>query len=111
MMDWIWADGRPTSLCPRTELKRQVAIARDRGFDPVFALEIEFFLLPRAIEDVRAGGWNGLDVPTRDIHCYEVFLREHLTQLPAVAEVHSRIAITQVKYTTAIPLEVLTGED
>jgi len=46
-----------------------------------------------------------LRVVTHDIQAYEVFLREHLTQLPAVAEVHSRIAITQVKYTTAIPID------
>jgi Lrp/AsnC family transcriptional regulator len=46
-----------------------------------------------------------LRVVTRDIHAYEVFLRDYLTQLPAVAEVHSRFAITQVKYTTELPLE------
>jgi Lrp/AsnC family transcriptional regulator len=55
-----------------------------------------------------------LRVVTRDVHSYELFLRNHLTQLPMVAEVHSRIAITQVKYTTAIPLdaaeEALTGD-
>jgi Lrp/AsnC family transcriptional regulator len=45
-----------------------------------------------------------LRVVTKDVHSYELFLRNHLTQLPAVAEVHSRIAITQVKYTTAVPL-------
>ena len=48
-----------------------------------------------------------LRVVTRDVHSYELFLRNHLTQLPAVAEVHSRIAITQVKYTTAVPLSEL----
>ena len=46
-----------------------------------------------------------LRVLTPDIHSYEAFLREELLQLPTVAEVHSRIAITQVKYTTEIPLE------
>lgn len=45
-----------------------------------------------------------LRVATRDIHAYEVFLREQLLQLPSIAEVHSRIAITQVKYTTAVPI-------
>ncbi len=45
-----------------------------------------------------------LRVATRDIHAYEVFLREQLLQLPSIAEVHSRIAITQVKYTTAMPI-------
>lgn len=48
-----------------------------------------------------------LRIVTVDVHAYELFLRNHLTQLPAVAEVHSRIAITQVKYTTAIPLGAL----
>lgn len=45
-----------------------------------------------------------LRVVTPDIHAYELFLRERLTQLPTVSEVHSRIAITQVKYTTAMPV-------
>ena len=48
-----------------------------------------------------------LRVVTRDIHAYEAFLRDYLLQLPEVAEVHSRIAITQVKYTTALPLQHL----
>ena len=45
-----------------------------------------------------------LRVVTRDVHDYEAFLRDRLLQLPEVAEVHSRIAITQVKYTTALPI-------
>ena len=47
-----------------------------------------------------------LRVATHDMHSYERFLRDDLLQLPSVAEVHSLIAITQVKYTTAVPLEV-----
>jgi Lrp/AsnC family transcriptional regulator len=46
-----------------------------------------------------------LRIVTRDIPSYERFLRQHLLQLPHVAEVHSTIALTQVKYTTAVPLE------
>jgi len=45
-----------------------------------------------------------LRIVTEDVHAYERFLRDHLTQLPSVAEVHSNIAITQVKYTTEVPL-------
>jgi Lrp/AsnC family transcriptional regulator len=52
-----------------------------------------------------------LRIVTVDVHAYELFLRDHLTQLPAVSEVHSRIAITQVKYTTAIPIEAVTWQD
>ena len=45
-----------------------------------------------------------LRILTRDMHSYERFLRDHLLQMPTVAEVHSTIALTQVKYTTAVPL-------
>jgi Lrp/AsnC family transcriptional regulator len=49
-----------------------------------------------------------LRVLTRDMQSYERFLRDHLLQLPHVAEVHSTIALTQVKYTTAIPLDLVS---
>ena len=48
-----------------------------------------------------------LRILTRDMHSYERFLRDHLLQMPAVAEVHSTIALTQVKYTTQIPLDLV----
>jgi Lrp/AsnC family transcriptional regulator len=52
-----------------------------------------------------------LRIVTRDIPSYERFLRDHLLQLPHVAEVHSTIALTQVKYTTAMPLEGVVREE
>ena len=48
-----------------------------------------------------------LKIVTRDIHAYELFFREHLSQLPTVQEVHSSIAITQIKYSTELPLNVV----
>ena len=47
-----------------------------------------------------------LRIVTHDMHSYERFLRDHLLQMPTVAEVHSTIALTQVKYTTAVPLNL-----
>jgi len=85
LMDWEWADGRPTPLCPRTELKRQVANARAKGFEELVALEVEFFLLPKPIAEIRAGGWNDLEPPSRDIHCYSI-LEGHFWE-PVVAQV------------------------
>jgi Lrp/AsnC family transcriptional regulator len=43
-------------------------------------------------------------IVARDIAAYERFLREILLQMPSVQEVHSHIALSQVKYTTALPL-------
>jgi len=45
-----------------------------------------------------------LRIVTADIQSYEKFLREHLSQMPAVVEVHSSIAITEIKYSTQLPL-------
>ena len=45
-----------------------------------------------------------LRIVARDIESYERFLRETLLQMPSVQEVHSHIALSQVKHTTALPL-------
>ena len=62
--------------------------------------------VPEVVECYTVSG--GVDyllrIVTEDIHSYELFLRDRLLQLPEVAEVHSRIAITRVKHTTALPL-------
>ncbi len=48
-----------------------------------------------------------LRIVTRDTHSYERLLRDHLLQLPHIGEVHSTIALTQVKYTTRVPLHLV----
>ncbi|MEE8060098.1 MAG: Lrp/AsnC family transcriptional regulator [Pseudomonadales bacterium] len=45
-----------------------------------------------------------LRIVTKDIHSYEQFFRNHLSNMAAVQEVHSSVAITQIKYTTELPL-------
>ena len=45
-----------------------------------------------------------LRIVARDIEAYERFLREALLQMPSVQEVHSHIALSRVKHTTALPL-------
>ncbi len=46
-----------------------------------------------------------LKIITRDIKRYDQFLRCHLLQIPQVRDVNSNVAVTQVKYTTGLPLE------
>lgn len=46
-----------------------------------------------------------LKIITRDIKRYDLFLRRHLLQIPQVRDVNSNVAVTQVKYTTGLPLE------
>ena len=45
-----------------------------------------------------------LRIVARDIEAYERFLRATLLQMPSVQEVHSHIALSQVKHTTVLPL-------
>lgn len=47
-------------------------------------------------------------VITRDMQTYEAFLRQKLLKLDMVNEIHSRFAVTKVKYTTAVPLALST---
>lgn len=47
-----------------------------------------------------------LRVVTENMQSYERFLRKKLLRLPMVSEVNSHFAVTQVKYTTAVPLEL-----
>jgi Lrp/AsnC family transcriptional regulator, cysteine-sensing transcriptional activator len=51
-----------------------------------------------------------LRIVTRDTRSYERFLRDSLLQLPHIHEVHSTIALTQVKYTTEVPLALAARE-
>jgi len=46
-----------------------------------------------------------LKIITRDIQHYDRFLRGQLVQVPMVRDVNSNVAITQIKYTTELPLE------
>lgn len=45
-------------------------------------------------------------IVTENMQSYESFLRKKLLRLPMVSEVNSHFAVTQVKYTTAVPLEL-----
>jgi Lrp/AsnC family transcriptional regulator len=46
-----------------------------------------------------------LKIITRDIRGYEAFLRQQLLQVPLIRELHSNVAVTEIKFTTSLPLE------
>ena len=45
-----------------------------------------------------------LRVVVADLEAYERFLMDHLTRVPAVANIRSSFALKQVKYRTALPV-------
>ena len=46
-----------------------------------------------------------LKIVTRDIRHYEDFVRNTLTASPAIRELHSHMAVTEIKNVTQLPLE------
>tara|TARA_R110002110_G_scaffold110071_4_gene274400 strand:- start:23613 stop:24152 length:540 start_codon:yes stop_codon:yes gene_type:complete len=46
-----------------------------------------------------------LKIVTRDIRHYEDFVRNTLTASPAIRELHSHMAVTEIKNSTELPLE------
>ena len=70
-----------------------------------FEREVE--VLPEVLECyTMAGSWDYmLKIVVKDIRRYERFVRDRLLQLAHVGEVHSHIAVTEIKNSTVLPLE------
>jgi len=47
-----------------------------------------------------------LKIITRDIKHYDRFLRRHLLQMSQVRDINSNVAVTQIKYSTELPLQI-----
>lgn len=62
---------------------------------------------PEVIECYTMTGiWDYmLKIVTRDIRHYEVFVRNTLTASPSIRELHSHMAVTEIKNTTELPLD------
>jgi len=69
-----------------------------------FENEVKQF--PEVIECyTMAGNWDYmLKIVARNIRHYEIFVREKLISLAHIGEVHSHIAVTEIKNSTALPL-------
>lgn len=78
-----------------------------QGRDHLEAFEREVVRFPEVTECyTMAGTWDYmLKIVTRDIRHYEMFVRDHLTTLADIRELHSHIAVTEIKNTTELPLD------
>ena len=77
-----------------------------QGKDNLEVFEQEVEVLPEVMECyTMAGAWDYmLKIVARDIRHYEMFVREKLTKLTNIGEVHSHIAVTEIKNSTILPL-------
>ena len=71
------------------------------------AFEREIVVHPEVMECyTMAGIWDYmLKIVTRNISHYENFVRNTLTTSPAIRELHSHMAVTEIKNSTELPLE------
>jgi Lrp/AsnC family transcriptional regulator len=67
-----------------------------RGFPEV----LDCFVLMGAVDFI-------LRIVTRDIEAYERFFYEKLSSVPGVQEINSMVAMSEIKCTTALPLDLL----
>lgn len=77
-----------------------------QGRDNLEEFEREVRILPEVLECyTMAGTWDYmLKVIVKDIRHYEMFVREKLTKLSHIGEIHSHIAVTEIKNSTVLPL-------
>jgi Lrp/AsnC family transcriptional regulator len=90
-----------------TVFARVKLAAHNRHLLPEFEEEINTF--PEVLECYTMMGEYDflLKIVTRDIESYEYFFRTHLSQMTAFHDVNSNVALTKVKYTTALPLHLV----
>ncbi len=102
---------RKVSILNRERLGMEVVVfatvnltTQGRGNLEDFEEEVE--ILPEVLECyTMAGTWDYmLKIVAKDIRHYERFVREKLTRLSHIGEVHSHIAVTEIKNSTVLPL-------
>ena len=103
---------RKVSLLNREKLGMEVVVfatvnLTTQGRGNLEDFEQEVVVLPEVLECyTMAGTWDYmLKIVTRDIRHYEVFVRNTLTANPSVRELHSHMAVTEIKNVTELPLD------
>jgi glutamine synthetase len=75
LVDFVNQDGSPHAACPRSQLKRVIARARERGYDATFAVEFEFFIFRETPQSLRQKDFRNLETLSPGMFGYS-WLRE-----------------------------------
>ena len=103
---------RQVALLDRERLGMDVVVfasvnLTQSGRKNLLAFEADIVRHPEVLECYTMTGiWDYvLKIVTRDIRHYEDFVRNTLTASEMIRELHSHMAVTEIKNTTALPLE------
>jgi glutamine synthetase len=92
----------PVEVAPRTILRRQVERAAERGFVPLFASELEFFLFRDDYATAHAKGYRDLETSQKYVEDYHVLSGTFAE--PVLGEIRRRVDAS------GIPVEFSKGE-
>lgn len=102
---------RRVALLDRDQLGMEVVVFATlnlaaHGREQLEQFEIDIQQFAEVVECyTMTGAWDYmLKIITRDVRHYERFIREHLLAMPLIREMHSHIAVTEIKNTTELPL-------
>jgi Lrp/AsnC family transcriptional regulator len=103
---------RRVALLDRNKLGMEVVVfatvnLSGHGREQLEQFERDIALFAEVVECyTMTGAWDYmLKIITRDVRHYEQFIREHLLTMPLIREMHSHIAVTEIKNTTELPLD------
>ncbi|MDP4650280.1 MAG: Lrp/AsnC family transcriptional regulator [Haliea sp.] len=103
---------RRVALLDRAQLGMEVVVfatinLTSTGRQNLISFEQEIVAYPEVVECYTMTGiWDYmLKIVTRDIRHYEDFVRNTLTTSPGIRELHSHMAVTEIKNTTELPLD------
>ncbi len=103
---------RRVALLDRDRLGMEVVVFATVNLSTTGRQDLENFeqsvmIHPEVMECYTMTGiWDYmLKIVTRDIRHYEYFIRNKLTTLPTIRELHSHMAVTEIKNSSELPLE------
>src|SRR4051794_8618019 len=102
LCDVVWHDGSPVRPSPRQVLKAQVERARAAGYEPMFASELEFYLLRESYEEAHAKHYRDLTPSVPYILDYHVLATSY--DEPLLRQIRNDMR------RTGIPIESSKGE-
>ncbi len=100
------------ALLDRTRLGMEVVVfatinLTSTGRQNLLEFEREIVRHPEVMECYTMTGiWDYMiKIVTRDVRHYEEFVRNTLTASPSIRELHSHVAVTEIKNVTELPLD------
>jgi glutamine synthetase len=93
--DVVDADGREVPIAPRAMLRQHTELARSSGYEPLLAMELEFYLFQNDLRDARRRGYRNLEPTTPARSTYGI--------APAIAQQPFLLTVSEALTAAGIP--------